>query len=108
MTAVGADYTTWEGYVDEASGRAVIGLSYDRLCQFLKPGNTILLSDGTITLKVGLTERGREAAEGGTKTKFSGRVPVSVCGCLPPGFSYVPSMLPWPHFPAPCKAQAGR
>jgi pyruvate kinase len=50
--AVGASYTTWEGHTDPDSGRAVIGLSYDKLCQYVKPGNTILLSDGTITLKV--------------------------------------------------------
>ncbi|KAF8059377.1 hypothetical protein HT031_005182 [Scenedesmus sp. PABB004] len=53
VVAVGPEaYTSWEGYVDEASGRAVIGLSYDKLCQFLRPGNTILLSDGTITIEV--------------------------------------------------------
>jgi pyruvate kinase len=51
--AVGASYTEWEGYLEEASGRAVIGLSYDKLCHYVKPGNTILLSDGTITLQVG-------------------------------------------------------
>jgi hypothetical protein len=50
--AVGAAYTNWEGCVEEGSGRALIGLSYDKLCQFLKPGNTILLADGTITIKV--------------------------------------------------------
>jgi len=52
VTAVGSSYTSWEGYVEEDSGRAVIGLSYDKLCQYVKPGNTILLSDGTITIKV--------------------------------------------------------
>jgi pyruvate kinase len=53
VVAVGPEaYTSWEGYVEEDSGRAVIGLSYDKLCQFLKPGNTILLSDGTITIQV--------------------------------------------------------
>jgi pyruvate kinase len=50
--AVGASYTTWEGYLEPGSGRPVIGLSYEKLCQYVKPGNTILLSDGTITLKV--------------------------------------------------------
>lgn len=50
--AVGAQYTSWEGYVEEGSGRAMIGLSYDKLCQFVKPGSTILMSDGTITLQV--------------------------------------------------------
>ncbi|KAF6260138.1 pyruvate kinase [Scenedesmus sp. NREL 46B-D3] len=53
VVAVGPEaYTSWEGYVEEGSGRAVIGLSYAKLCQFLKPGNTILLSDGTITIQV--------------------------------------------------------
>ncbi|WIA15846.1 hypothetical protein OEZ85_012601 [Tetradesmus obliquus] len=53
VVAVGPEaYTSWEGYVEEDTGRAVIGLSYDKLCQFLKPGNTILLSDGTITIEV--------------------------------------------------------
>ena len=50
--AVGAAYTSFEGYKDEATGETVIGLSYDKLCQFVKPGNTILMSDGTITLTV--------------------------------------------------------
>ena len=40
------------GYKDEATGETVIGLSYDKLCQFVKPGNTILMSDGTITITV--------------------------------------------------------
>jgi pyruvate kinase len=54
VVAVGPEaYTSWEGYVEKDTGRAVIGLSYDKLCQFLKPGNTILLSDGTITIQVG-------------------------------------------------------
>lgn len=55
MHAVGPEaYTSWEGYVEKegSKGRAVIGLSYDKLCQYVKPGNTILLSDGTITIKV--------------------------------------------------------
>eukprot|EP00878_Enallax_costatus_P046475 GHUV01056509.1.p1 GENE.GHUV01056509.1~~GHUV01056509.1.p1 ORF type:complete len:167 (-),score=44.37 GHUV01056509.1:133-633(-) len=53
VVAVGPDqYTQWEGYVEEDTGRAVIGLSYDKLCQYVKPGNTILLSDGTITIDV--------------------------------------------------------
>lgn len=53
VVAVGPEaYTKWEGYVEEDTGRAVIGLSYDKLCQYVKPGNTILLSDGTITIEV--------------------------------------------------------
>lgn len=50
--AVGAEYTTWEGYVEEGSGRAVIGLSYEKLCRDVKPGGRILLADGSITIQV--------------------------------------------------------
>jgi pyruvate kinase len=35
------------------AGETKIGLSYGKLCQFVKPGNSILLSDGTITIEVG-------------------------------------------------------
>lgn len=53
MVAVGPDdYTTWEGYVEEDTGRAVIGLSYAQLCRDVKPGGRILLADGSITIKV--------------------------------------------------------
>jgi pyruvate kinase len=52
LHAVGAEYTTWEGYLDESSGRAVIGLSYDKLCRDVKPGGRILLADGSITIQV--------------------------------------------------------
>eukprot|EP00775_Hariotina_reticulata_P004018 gene4018-4268_t len=52
VVAVGADYVTWEGYLDEATGRAVIGLSYDKLCRDVKAGGRILLADGSITIKV--------------------------------------------------------
>jgi pyruvate kinase len=51
--AVGAEYTTWEGYLEEGTGRAVIGLSYDNLCRDVQPGGRILLADGSITIKVG-------------------------------------------------------
>ena len=50
MVAVGEAYTEFEGFKDEATGETVIGLSYGKLCQYVKPGNTILLSDGTITI----------------------------------------------------------
>lgn len=52
VVAVGDDYTNWEGYKDAATGETKIGLSYAKLCQYLKPGHIILLSDGTITIKV--------------------------------------------------------
>lgn len=52
MHAVGSSYTSWEGYVEEESGRAVIGLSYDKLCRDVKPGGRILLADGSITIEV--------------------------------------------------------
>lgn len=53
VNAVGAAYTEWEGYLDESTGRAVIGLSYDKLCRDVKPGGRILLADGSITIQVG-------------------------------------------------------
>jgi hypothetical protein len=52
VVAVGEEYTSWEGFKDEATGETKIGLSYAKLCKFVKPGNTILMSDGTITIKV--------------------------------------------------------
>jgi pyruvate kinase len=53
VVAVGPEaYTSWEGYVEEDSGRAVIGLSYDKLCRDVRPGGRILLADGSITIKV--------------------------------------------------------
>jgi hypothetical protein len=54
VVAVGPEaYTSWEGYVEEDSGRAVIGLSYAQLCRDVRPGGRILLADGSITIKVG-------------------------------------------------------
>ena len=50
--AVGDDYVKWEGYKDEASGETHIGLSYAKLCQSVKPGNRILLADGSISITV--------------------------------------------------------
>jgi pyruvate kinase len=52
VVAVGDRYTEFEGYKDAATGETVIGLSYAKLCQHVKPGNTILMSDGTITVTV--------------------------------------------------------
>ncbi|KAI8465728.1 MAG: pyruvate kinase [Monoraphidium minutum] len=52
VVAVGSGYTTFEGFKDDASGETVIGLSYASLCDHVKPGNVILLSDGTITITV--------------------------------------------------------
>ncbi|GLI64206.1 hypothetical protein VaNZ11_007398 [Volvox africanus] len=50
--AVGDEYTTWEGYKDEETGEAHIGLSYAKLCQSVKQGNRILLADGSISIRV--------------------------------------------------------
>jgi pyruvate kinase len=50
IEAVGDRYTEFEGFKNEKETR--IGLSYSKLCQSVAPGNTILLSDGTITIKV--------------------------------------------------------
>ncbi|GBF99836.1 pyruvate kinase [Raphidocelis subcapitata] len=52
IVAVGAGYTSFEGYKNEATGETVIGLSYDKLCQYVKPGNLVLMSDGTVTITV--------------------------------------------------------
>jgi len=51
IEAVGAKYTEFEGYKDE-DGETRIGLSYDKLCQSVKPGNMILLADGSISIRV--------------------------------------------------------
>eukprot|EP00798_Chlamydomonas_sp_ICE-L_P024512 gene24512-10114_t len=48
--AVGDRYTTFEGYKDENETR--IGLSYDKLCQSVGPGNNILLADGSLSIRV--------------------------------------------------------
>ncbi len=50
--AVGDAYTTWEGYKDPATGETHVGLSYDKLCSSVKPGNKILLADGSVSIAV--------------------------------------------------------
>ncbi len=50
--AVGDEYTKWEGYKDPATGETHIGLSYAKLCSSVKPGNKILLADGSISIAV--------------------------------------------------------
>ena len=50
VEAVGAAYTTFEGYKDEHETR--IGLSYDKLCSSVQPGNKILLADGSVSIQV--------------------------------------------------------
>ncbi len=52
VESVGAEYTTWEGFKDEATGETHIGLSYAKLCQSVKPGSKILLADGSISITV--------------------------------------------------------
>jgi pyruvate kinase len=51
VEAVGSRYTEFQGY-KEAGGETRIGLSYDKLCQSVKPGNRILLADGSISIQV--------------------------------------------------------
>jgi len=42
-----------EGYkTTGADGETRIGLSYDKLCTSLVPGNTMLIADGTISIRV--------------------------------------------------------
>ncbi len=43
-------YTEFQGYSDENETR--IGVSYARLCQSVRPGNRILIADGTIVIEV--------------------------------------------------------
>ena len=50
IEAVGDKYTEFEGYKTPEETR--IGLSYAKLCQSVKPGNTILIADGSISIKV--------------------------------------------------------
>ena len=50
VEAVGDRYTEFEGYKNDEETR--IGLSYGNLCQSVVPGNTILLSDGTLSIRV--------------------------------------------------------
>jgi len=52
--AVGAAYTSFEGYKDESTGETVIGLSYDKLCSHVKPGGRILMADGSLAIEVGI------------------------------------------------------
>ena len=52
VEAVGDRYTEFEGYKDEETGETRIGLSYAKLCQSVKPGNRILLADGSISIRV--------------------------------------------------------
>ena len=50
VEAVGDAYTTFEGFKDETETR--IGLSYSKLCTSVSPGDRILISDGTISIRV--------------------------------------------------------
>ena len=50
VEAVGDRYTSFEGYKDENETR--IGLSYDKLCTSVQPGNRILLADGSLSIRV--------------------------------------------------------
>jgi pyruvate kinase len=50
VESVGDQYTSFEGYKTEAETR--IGLSYEKLCSSVVPGGTILIADGTISIRV--------------------------------------------------------
>jgi pyruvate kinase len=52
LHAAGDDYTTFEGFKDEATGETVIGCSYAALAQSVKPGNRILWADGSVVFVV--------------------------------------------------------
>ena len=50
VKAVGGAYTTFEGFRE--NGASTIGLSYEKLCQSVSVGGTILIADGTLSLRV--------------------------------------------------------
>lgn len=50
VEAVGDRYTEFQGYQTPEETR--IGVSYAKLCQSVKPGNRILIADGTIVIEV--------------------------------------------------------
>ncbi len=50
VEAVGERYTEFQGYKNEQETR--IGLSYGKLCSSVKPGNRILLADGSLSITV--------------------------------------------------------
>mmetsp|Transcript_24731 Transcript_24731/g.44566 ORF Transcript_24731/g.44566 Transcript_24731/m.44566 type:complete len:725 (-) Transcript_24731:218-2392(-) len=52
LVAVGDKYNEWEGYKDEATGETKIGISYAKLCQHVKPGNKILIADGSLSIEI--------------------------------------------------------
>jgi hypothetical protein len=57
LVAVGPDYKTWEGGVDEATGVARIGISYEKLCRTTKPGNIIKVGGRVINWRPRLSQR---------------------------------------------------
>ena len=50
VQAVGDEYVTFEGYKTDMETR--IGLSYSGLCKSMKPGQRILIADGSIIIEV--------------------------------------------------------
>jgi pyruvate kinase len=50
IEAVGDKYTEYEGFKNDTETR--IGLSYANLCASVKPGNNILIADGSISIQV--------------------------------------------------------
>ena len=52
LVGVGDEYTTYEGFKDEKTGETVVGCSYAKLAQSVKPGNRILWADGSIVMEV--------------------------------------------------------
>lgn len=50
VEAVGDRYVSFQGHKTDEETR--IGLSYDKLCQSVVPGNRILVADGTISIEV--------------------------------------------------------
>lgn len=52
IVAAGDEYTSYEGFKDEETGETVIGCSYARLAQTVKPGNRLLFADGSVVIEI--------------------------------------------------------
>ncbi|CAD7703688.1 unnamed protein product [Ostreobium quekettii] len=70
VEAVGDKYTSFEGYKTDKETR--IGLSYAALCQSVTEGDSILLADGTISIKVKQVLNDREVLGTVMNTKSLG------------------------------------
>ena len=97
LAAVGAEYTSFEGFKDEATGETVVGCSYAKLCSSVSPGMKILCADGTLSLEVLRVGDGSVVCKAlndkvlgqrknmnlpGVKVRGRARVRVCLCCCM--------------------------